>query len=98
MKTAQEWQDELCGETSLESIRAIQDDARQSDEPTLEQVMIRGLAITIVQDVAKLKGYEMPTDYETLHTLAESVIEKAREQATKIIAANTERHAPSGAR
>lgn len=27
MKTAQEWQDELAGETSLESIRAIQADA-----------------------------------------------------------------------
>jgi hypothetical protein len=27
MKTAQEWQDELCGETSVESIRAIQLDS-----------------------------------------------------------------------
>ena len=59
-------------------------------QPSIEEVMIRIMALTIVQDVAELRGMNMPTDFETRNALVRSVIARIRAEAEKALAANVE--------
>ena len=54
MKTAEQWQKELCGETSLESILAIQEDAAGTPTPKhVHETTVQNTRHGVVVDVPR---------------------------------------------